>query len=154
MNNNYPDGPVANLTLLSHGKMKVINGVVIPTTHDLSGLRFDNVIDANGTRSDIYRAIANVLEKKDGHFVYDILRYNPHFDFGYDAYAWYAIANMTMNPMSRLVPGEKDIIGRFITTVCLENEFVMDFDGDFVQILNEGLVQQMLETSEVKCDEV
>lgn len=149
MNNNYPDGPVANLTLLSHGKMNVINGVVIPATHDLSGLRFDNVIEANGTRSDIYRVIANMLEKKDGHFVYDILRCNTHI--GYDVYA---IANMTMNPMSRLVPGEKDLIGRFITTVCLEDVFMMDFDGDLVHILNEGLVQQMLERNEVRRNEV
>lgn len=146
--NNYPDGPVANLTLLSHGKMNVINGVVILATHDLSGLQFDNVIEANGTRSDIYRVIANVLEKKDGHFVYDILRYNTHL--GYDAYA---IANMTMNPMSRLMPGEKELIGRFMTTECLEDRFAMDFDGDFVQILNEGLVQQMLD-EEVKRDDL
>ena len=140
MNKKYPDGPVARLTLLSIGKMKVISGVIIPATEDLSGLSFDNIIDTNGTRIDIYRKAINVLEKRDGHFIYDILRYNTHL--GYDAYA---IANMTMNPLSRLMPGEKDLIGRFMTTVCLESEFAMDFDGDLIQILNEGLVQHMLE---------
>lgn len=63
---------------------------------------------------------------------------------------WDAITNMTMNPMNRLMPGEKELIGRFMTTECLEDEFAMDFDGDFVQILNEGLVQQMLERNEVQ----
>lgn len=140
MNKKYPNGPVARLTLLSIGKMKVVSGVIIPVTEDLSGIAFDNIIDATGNRIDIYRNAINVLEKKGGHFIYDILRYNTHL--GYDAYA---IANMTMNPLSRLMPGEKDLIGRFMTTICLESEFAMDFDGDLIQILNEGLVQHMLE---------
>lgn len=140
MNKRYPNGPVVRLTLLSIGKMKVVSGVVIPVTEDLSGIAFDNIIDATGNRIDIYRNAINVLEKKDGHFIYDILKYDTHL--GYDVYA---IANMTMNPLSRLMPGEKELIGRFMTTICLESEFTMDFDGDFVQILNEGLVQHMLE---------
>lgn len=41
-----------------------------------------------------------------------------------------------------------------MTTNCLENEFAMDFDGDFVQILNEGLIQQMLDRNEVKRDDI
>lgn len=140
MNKEYPNGPIVRLTLLSIGKMKVVSGVIIPATEDLSDIAFDNIIDSNGTRIDIYRKAINILEKKDGHFIYDILRYNTHL--GYDAYA---IANMTMNPLSRLMPGEKDLIGRFMTTICLESEFAMDFDGDLVQILNEGLVRHMLE---------
>ena len=149
MNKRYPDGPVVRLTLLSTGKMKVVSGVIISATEDLSGIAFDNIIDAPGNRLDIYRNAIDVLEKKDGHFIYDILRYNTHL--GYDAYA---IANMTMNPLSRLMPGEKDLIGRFMTTICLESEFAMDFDGDLIQILNEGLVQQMLERNEVKRDDL
>lgn len=154
MNNNYPTSPVVELTLYnacgvnSRKAMGVISGVIIPKTMDLSGLRFDNVIEPPNSRADMYRIMAKVLGKK-GHFIYDILKYDTHL--GYDAYA---IANMTMNPMTRLMPGEKELIGRFMTTDCLEDEFVMDFDGDFVQILNEGLVQQMLERNEVKRDEV
>lgn len=96
----------------------------------------------------MYRVIANVLDNKNGHFIYDILKFDTHL--GYDGYA---ISNMTMNPMSKLMPGEKELVGRFMTTDCLEKEFAMDFDGDFVQILNEGLVQQMLEKNEVKSNE-
>lgn len=146
MNNNYPTTPVVNLTLYngwgggSRKAMGVFTGVIIPKTMDLSGLKFDNVIELTNSRADMYRVMAKILEKKKGHFIYDILKYDTHL--GYDAYT---IANMTMNPMSRLMPGEKELIGRFMTTDCLEDEFDMDFDGDFVQILNEGLIQQMLE---------
>lgn len=147
MNKEYPNGPVTRLTLCANAKMDVVSGIVIPTTQDLSGLKFDNVIESDN-RADAYRIIANVLENKKGHFIYDILKYDTHL--GYDAYA---IANMTMNPMTRLIPGEKELIGRFMTTDCLEDEFIMDFDGDFVQILNEGLVQQILEMNEVKSNE-
>ncbi len=145
----YPTTPVAALTLYnvcsvdSRKTMGVISGVIIPKTMDLSGLKFDNVIES-GNRADTYRIIANVLENKKGHFIYDILKYDTHL--GFDEYA---IANMTMNPMSRLMPGEKDLIGRFITTECLEDRFAMDFDGDLVQILNEGVIQQTLERNEV-----
>lgn len=146
----YPTTPIANLTLYnacgvnSRKAMGVVNGVIILKTMDLSGLKFDNVIEPIDSRADLYRVIASILEKKNGHFIYDILRFDTHL--GYDGYA---ISNMTMNPMSRLMPGEKELIGRFMTTECLEDEFAMDFDGDFVQILNEGLVQQMLERNEV-----
>ena len=146
MKANYPTTPIANLTLYnacgvnSRKAMGVISGVIIPKTTDLSGLKFDNVIEPVNSRADMYHLIAKVLEKKKGHFIYDILKFDTLI--GYDSYA---IANITMNPMSRLMPGEKELVGRFMTTDCLEEEFAMDFDGDFVQILNEGLIQQMLE---------
>lgn len=150
----YPTTPIANLTLYrgwSRGSSKgmaVISGVIIPKTADISGLKFDNVIEPVDSRADMYRTMIEVLEKEKGHFIYDIMKFDT--PFGYDAYA---IANITMNPMSRLRVYEKELIGRFMTTDCLEDEFAMDFDGDFVQILNEGLVQQMLERSEVKTNE-
>lgn len=150
----YPTTPVVELTLYnacgvnSRKAMGVISGVIIPKTMDLSGLRFDNVIKPVNSRAGMYRIMAKILEKKKGHFIYDILKFDTHL--GYDGYV---VSNMTMNPMSRLMPGEKELIGRFMTTDCLEDEFVMDFDGDFVQILNEGLVQQMLERNEVKSNE-
>lgn len=145
----YPTTPVVELTLYNACgfdlgiEMGVISGVIIPKTMDLSGLKFDNVIKS-GNRSDTYRIIANVVENRKGHFIYDILKYDTHL--GFDEYA---ISNMTMNPMSRLMPGEKDLIGRFITTEWLEDRFAMDFDGDLVQILNEGVIQQTLERNEV-----
>lgn len=154
MNNDYPTTPVVELTLYnacgvnSRKAMGVISGVIVPKTTDLSGLKFDNVIEPANSRADMYRIMAKVLEKKKGHFIYDILKCDAHLEYVY------ALANMTMNPMSRLMPSEKDLIGRFMTTDCLEDEFVMDFDGDFVQILNEGLIQQMLERNEVKSNEV
>lgn len=154
MNDNYPTSPVVNLTLYnacgvdSHKAMGVISGVIIPKTTDLSGLRFDNAIECPNSRADLYHIMAKILEKKKGHFIYDILKCDTHL--GYDGYF---IANMTMNPMTRLMPGEKELIGQFMTTECLEDRFVMDFDGDFVQILNAGLVQQMLERNEVKSNE-
>lgn len=135
MNKEYPNGPVARLTLRANAKMDVVSGVVIPTTQDLSGLKFDNVIEPAENRAALFRSIADILDKKEGHFVYDILRYDSRL--GYNVYA---IANMTMNPMSRLMPGEKELIGRFITTECLEDKFAMDFDGDLLWILNEGLI--------------
>lgn len=154
----YPTTPVVELTLYnacgvnSRKAMGVISGVIIPKTTDLSGLKFDNVIEPPrrgvcNSRADMYRIMAKILEKKKGHFIYDILKFDTHL--GYDGYA---ISNMTMNPMSRSTLGEKELIGRFMTTDCLEDEFVMDmdFDGDFVQILNEGLIQQMLEMNEVR----
>lgn len=154
MNDDYPTTPVAELTLYnacgvnSRKAMCVVSGVIVPKTMDLSDLRFDNVIEPANSRADMYRIMAKILEKKKGHFIYDILKFDTHL--GYDGYA---ISNMTMNPMSRLMPGEKDLVGRFVTTDCLEDEFAMDFDGDFVQILNEGLVQQMLERNEAKSNE-
>lgn len=154
-NKEYPTTPVVELTLYnacgvnSRKAMGVISGVIIPKTTDLSGLRFDNVIEPPNSRADLYRIMAKILKTEKGHFIYDILKFDTHL--GYDGYA---ISNMTMNPMSRLMPGEKDLIGRFMTTECLEDRFAMDFDGDFVQILNEGLVQQMLERHEVKRDDL
>lgn len=151
MSDNYPTTPVVNLTLYrgwgggSRKAMDVFSGVIISKTTDLSGLKFDNAIEPVNSRADTYRLMAKILEKKKGHFIYDILKYDTHL--GYDAYA---IANMTMNPMSRLMPGEKELIGRFMTADCLEDEFAMDFDGDFVQILNGGLIQQMLEPGDIE----
>lgn len=157
MNNDYPTTPVVKLTLYnacgvnSRKAIGVISGVIIPKTTDLSGLRFDNATKLTGSRAELYR-IYHILPKvleKEGHFIYDILKFNTLL--GYDEYV---ISNITMNPMSRLMPGEKELVGRFMTTECLEDRFAMDFDGDFVQILNEGLIQQMLEMNEVKRDDL
>lgn len=107
MKANYPTTPVINLTLYkrwgggSRKAIGVFSGVIIPKTTDLSGLKFDNVIKPVNSRADTYRLMAKVLEKKKEHFIYDILKFDTLIR--YDSYT---IANMTMNPMSRLMPDD------------------------------------------------